>query len=106
MPKYLFLIQVEEGASPAPGEGDPTAWVEEAGSRRLVGNQTASWNQARTVRVRDGKTLVTDGPFAETKDSMAGFDVVECDSLEEAVELASHHPVARFGGVEVRAFVE
>jgi hypothetical protein len=106
MPKYLFLIHVEEGASPAPGEGDPTAWVEEAGSRRVLGNQTASWELARTVRSRGGKPFVTDGPFAETKDSIAGFDVVECGSLEEAVELASHHPVARFGGVEVRAFVE
>src|SRR5579885_2141885 len=105
MAKFLFLIHVEEGASPAPGEsGDATAWVEEAGGRRLVGNQTAPWQLARTVRIRGGEKLVTDGPFAETKDSIAGFDVIECDSMEEALELASHHPVARFGGVEVRQF--
>jgi hypothetical protein len=105
--KFLFLIHVEDGAHPAPGDsGDPTAWVEEAGSRRLVGNQTAPWSAARAVRVREGATLVTDGPFAETKDSIAGFDVIECESLDEALELAAHHPVARFGGVEVRQFVE
>ena len=106
MPKYLFLIQVDEGASPAPGEGDPTAWLDETAKRRLIGNQTAPWSAATTVRVRGGKKLVTDGPFAETKDAIAGFDVIECDSLEEAVEIAANHPVARFGGVEIRPFMD
>jgi hypothetical protein len=104
MPKYLFLIQVEDDASPAPGDGDPTAWLEETGERRLIGNQTASWRSAKTVRVRNGESLVTDGPFAETKDAIAGFDVIECGSLEEAVEIAANHPVARFGAVEIRPF--
>jgi hypothetical protein len=104
MPKYLFLIQVDEGASPAPGEGDPDAWLEETGERRLIGNQTAPSSAATTVRVRDGKTLVTDGPFAETKDAIAGFDVIECGSFEEAVDIAANHPVSRFGAVEIRPF--
>jgi len=105
--KFLFLIQVAEGAHPAtPDEGDATGWVEEAGSRRLIGNQTDDWSTAKTVRVRDGETLVTDGPFAETKDAIAGYDVIECGSLEEALEIAAKHPAARFGGVEIRAFVE
>jgi hypothetical protein len=56
--------------------------------------------------VRNGETLVTDGPFAETKDAIAGFDVIECGSLDEALEIASNHPVATFGGVEIRPFVE
>ncbi len=106
MPKYLFLIQVAEDASPAPGEGDPTAWLEQTGGRRLIGGPTESWSAARTVRVRDGKRLVTDGPFAETKDAIAGFDVIECDSLEEAVGIAADHPVSRFGGVEIRPLVD
>jgi hypothetical protein len=58
------------------------------------------------VRVRDGDLLVADGPFAETKEHIAGLDLLECASLEEAVEVASRHPVARFGTVEVRAFWE
>jgi hypothetical protein len=105
--KFLFLIQVPEGAHPAtPGDGDATGWVDEAGRRRLIGNQTGDWSTARTVRVSNGETLVTDGPFAETKDAIAGFDVIDCGSLEEAVELAAQHPVARFGAVEIRPFVE
>jgi hypothetical protein len=47
---------------------------------------------------------VTDGPFAETKELIAGFDVLECDSLDEAVEIASRHPVAAFGAIDVREF--
>jgi hypothetical protein len=54
------------------------------------------------VRVRDGKTLVTDGPFAETKEAVGGFDLLECDSLEQAVEIAASHPVAQMGTIEVR----
>jgi hypothetical protein len=104
--KFLFLIQVPEGARPeSPGDGHADPWVELAGGRRLIGNQTGSWDTATTVRVRSGETLVTDGPFAETKDAIAGFDVVECGSLEEAQDLAAAHPVARFGAVELRPFV-
>jgi hypothetical protein len=47
---------------------------------------------------------VTDGPFAETKELIAGFDVLECGSLDEAVEIASRHPVAAFGAIDVREF--
>jgi hypothetical protein len=56
------------------------------------------------VRVRDGKTLVTDGPFTETKEAVGGFDIIEAGSLEQAVEIASGHPIAAFGTIEVRPF--
>jgi hypothetical protein len=52
--------------------------------------------------VRGGKKLVTDGPFAETKEAVGGFDLIECHSLDEAVEIASKHPVAELGTIEVR----
>jgi hypothetical protein len=52
--------------------------------------------------VRDGKTTVTDGPFTETKEAVGGFDLLECDSFEEAVEIAASHPVAQNGTIEVR----
>jgi hypothetical protein len=54
------------------------------------------------VRVRGGKKLVTDGPFAATKEAIGEFDLLECDSLEEAVEIAASHPNAEFGTIEVR----
>jgi len=67
------------------------------GSQRLT-----SPGSATTQRVRQGKVLTTDGPFAETKESLAGFCVVECRDLEEALAWAARVPVARHGSVEVR----
>ena len=61
---------------------------------------------ATTVRVRDEETLLSDGPFAESKEQIAGYVVVECADLDEAVEVASKHPAARFAAIEVRPFWE
>jgi hypothetical protein len=58
------------------------------------------------VRVRDGRALLTDGPFAETKEHLAGYYVVECDTLDEALEIAAAIPSARLGSIEVRPQVE
>jgi hypothetical protein len=58
--------------------------------------------RARSVRVRGGKKTVTDGPFAETKEAVGGFDLLECGSIEEAVEIAASHPLAQTGPIEVR----
>jgi hypothetical protein len=71
---------------------------------RLQGDRLQPVSQAATVRVRGGEVLVSDGPFAETKEQIAGFDVLECADLDEAIEVASRHPVARIGTVEVRPF--
>lgn len=61
---------------------------------------------ATTIRVRDGKTLTTDGPFAETREALAGFFLIDCKDLDEAVEIASKIPVARQGSVEIRPVPE
>jgi hypothetical protein len=62
---------------------------------------------ARTVRVEDGKTLVTDGPFVETKEAIGGYLFYEADDLDAAIELAARIPAARMGGaIEVRPVVE
>jgi hypothetical protein len=61
---------------------------------------------ATSVKVRADDVLLSDGPFAETKEQVAGFDLVECADLDEAVEIARRHPVAKFGTVEVRPFWE
>ena len=81
-------------------------WVAEMNSRgvRRFGSELTPPGSARTVRVRDEHTLVTDGPFAETKEQIAGFDVLDCAGLDEAVEVASRHPMARLGILELRPF--
>jgi hypothetical protein len=56
--------------------------------------------------VRAGGVLVTDGPFAETKDQMGGFSLIECEDLDEAIEVAARHPAARFGVIEIRPVLE
>ncbi|WP_037914132.1 YciI family protein [Actinacidiphila yeochonensis] len=104
--KYLMLVCTDGPVDAAEGELDPTAWVEETGRRgvRLFGERLRPAEDATTVRVRDGELLVSDGPFAETKEQMGGFDVIECADLDEAIEIASLHPMARFGMIEVRPF--
>jgi hypothetical protein len=68
----------------------------------ITGDQLAPPRRARSGRARDGKAIVTDGPCAETKEAVGGFDILECGSLEEAVEIAAGHPIARTGTIEVR----
>ena len=71
------------------------------------GAQLQPVTSATTVRVADGRTLTTDGPFAETKEALGGFYLFEADNLDDAIEVASRIPAARFGGaVEVRPIVE
>src|SRR6202161_633093 len=77
-----------------------------ARGRRLFGRRLDLPNTAATVRVRDGETLVTDGPFAETKEFMAGFDLLPCADLDEAIEVAAKHPVSWFQPVEIRPFMD
>ena len=110
--KYLLLVCWDtermngqtEPDSGAPKEEKPFAWVDDMQARGVwqIGDQLAPPRRARTVRVRGGKTLVTDGPFTETKEAVGGFDLLECDSLEEAVEIAATHPLAEVGAIEVR----
>ena len=66
------------------------------------GDELASTRDATTVRIRGGETLVTDGPYAEVKEALGGYFVLECDSLDEAVEHAARIPGAGHGAVEVR----
>jgi hypothetical protein len=83
-------------------------WIEEMNGRgvRLFGRELDLPETAATVRVRDGETLVTDGPFAETKEFIAGFDLLECADLDEAIEVAAKNPISRFHTLEVRPFMD
>jgi hypothetical protein len=108
---YLLLICVAETVQLSTEEsaavGSATeSWVAEMERRsiRREGAPLRSVREAATVRVRAGDVLVSDGPFAETKEQIAGYDVVECSGPDEAIEVAAKHPVARFGSIEVRPF--
>lgn len=116
--KYALLIYDENTASPSPEPPDPALWgqvmdeynaftkaIADAGVYRggeaLQPNPTAT-----TVRVRDGKTLTTDGPFAETKEGLGGFYLLECADLDEALGWAAKCPGSWYGTVEVRPVVD
>lgn len=102
--RYLMLVCAAESVEPTPEESDAVPWVTEMDGRgvRIQGNRLRPIADATTVR-QAGK-LVTDGPFAETSEQIAGYDIIECADLDEAIEVASKHPVAKFGAIELRPF--
>ncbi|HEV7194015.1 MAG TPA: YciI family protein [Jatrophihabitantaceae bacterium] len=114
--KFLMLVCWDAeamNAQPDPSAADLEAheeqsfpWLEDVQARgvRLEGDMLAPARRAATVRVRGGKTLVTEGPFAETKEAIGGFDILECASMDEAIEIAAAHPAAGAGTIEVRPF--
>jgi hypothetical protein len=106
--KYVLLICDDESVSPSMAEiaADPahqaySAELDRRGARR-GGARLRPARDATTVRVRNGETLISDGPFAETKDFIGGIDIIECADLDEALALAAKHPYASWGCIEVR----
>jgi len=75
---------------------------EELGAKFVGGNQLQPTATATVVRVRDGKRLVTDGPFAETKEQLGGYVLIDAKDLDEAIAIAARLPIARFSSIEVR----
>jgi hypothetical protein len=109
--KYMMLVCVGEDVQLSPAESAEMeratlAWVAEMEGRgvRLQGAPLRAVSDATTVRVRQDEVLISDGPFAETKEQIGGFDILECTDLDEAIEVAAKHPVARIGTIEVRPF--
>jgi hypothetical protein len=107
--KYMLIHCVAESEDLPEGgkpeaEGDLQAWLDEMEGRGVLetGDRLRPTSEATTVRLRNGETLVLDGPFAETKEQVAGFDIIDCADLDEAIEIASKHPCAGLGTVEVR----
>jgi hypothetical protein len=80
-------------------------WLGERGIKR-AGEALHDTSQATTVRVRGDEAMTTDGPFAETKEQLGGFYVLECDNLDDALEAARRCPGGRFGSIEVRPVME
>ena len=79
-------------------------WIAEQGIE-VNGQELDDPRASRVVRVRDGKTVVTDGPFAETKELLGGYFLAECEDLDQAIELAQHVPLVSKGSVEIRPLV-
>jgi hypothetical protein len=111
--RYLLLIGGPDDGSGATSkdacaENATVAWAEEMTRRRVLlnGQVLRPPEDATTVRIRDGQVLLSDGPFAETKEQIGGLCVIECADLDEALEIAAAHPVARYGMVEVRPIWE
>ena len=102
--KYLCLVYGEERKLEAMSDDECLAFDEELRSRgQCVASEALQpVETATTVRVRNGKVSVTDGPFAETKEQLAGFYLIDARDLNEAIQMASKIPPARLGSVEVR----
>jgi hypothetical protein len=110
--RYMLLICDDEAEPLSPAEiiahPEAKAWMTEVDRRGALrgGERLRPSVDATTVRVRDDDVLVTDGPFAETKEAVGGFNIIECDDLDEAIEIAAMHPCAKVGAVEVRPIWE
>lgn len=105
--QYLLFIATdpEPDVEPErPGEFDDwDAYAEKLGIRTF-GHRLQPVEDATTVRKRDGELLVIDGPFTESKEWVVGFDILDCANLDEAIDYASRHPMARLGRIEIRPF--
>jgi hypothetical protein len=107
--RYLLLIASDESDPP---HDEVTVeygeWMKVMAERGLLqgGERLRPTSDATTIRVRNGETLSTDGPFAETKEQLAGFYMVDCKDLDEALEVAAKLPGARYGSIEVRPIWE
>jgi len=113
--KFLFMIYHDEKTLDALPEGEMQALVDAAldyddeirrSGHYIVSNALQRVRTARTIRVRDGKVSITDGPFAETKEQLGGFFLIEAKDLDEACAVASRFPPARLGIIEVRPVQE
>jgi len=109
--EYVLLICRDETAGEAMSPAESAAAIaeygtfsEEMAARGVLrgGNRLRPTTDATTVRVRDGETLTSDGPFSETKEQIGGYFIVDCKNLDEAIEVASKIPGARDGSIEVR----
>jgi hypothetical protein len=113
--KYMLLIYANESgfpAEPAPEELQAemdayNAFGAEAAARGVMvdGDALMPINTATSVRVREGKTLTTDGPFAETHEQLGGYYILDCKDLDEAIEFAAKIPGSKHGTVEIRPLV-
>ena len=101
----MFVVSHPQPDQPS-DQSDIDLWVDplDASGKRVIGEVLAPPAESTVVRVRGGKVLTTRGPFAETSEVILGFDILEVADLDEAIDIASRHPMARNGQIELRAF--
>jgi hypothetical protein len=116
--QYAVLIYDEGTADPNTVNNDPEEWQRTMGEYNAYtamlrdrgaykgGEALEPVTTATTIRIRDGETVMTDGPFAETKEALGGFYLVEAADLDEAIKLAAACPGAKYGSIEVRPVVD
>jgi hypothetical protein len=105
--RYMMFVCTDSDPDDKPeAPGEIETWVGdlETSGKRIVGDRLRPTKDARTVRVRKGGVLVSDGPFTESKEVIVGFDILDCASMDEAIAIAAKHPMARVGRLELRAF--
>jgi hypothetical protein len=103
--RYMLFICDDPTGEPYDAEHDNVGeWVErlQASGSYVLGDRLRPVEDAATVRVRRGERLVAGGPFTQSRERIAGFDVIEADDLDAAITIAAGHPMARFGLIEVR----
>jgi len=103
--QYLLIISHDDFFTPTKTLiKDIGAWVKRMEGRgvRVYGNPLRPPGDATTVRVREGKVILTKGPFAKSKEKMWAYELIECSSSEEAIDVASQHPMAKAATIEVR----
>lgn len=102
--QFILFVCDDPTAEPyVAAEDNIGEWFDSIEERHLLGDRLRPASDAVTVRKRNGTVTVTDGPFTESKEIIAGFDVIDVADRDEAIEIASRHPMARFGRIEVRA---
>jgi hypothetical protein len=113
--KFMFLCYDDDGAWARAGEAARKQAMQEAvglthelhrKGQYILASPLHGTETATSVRVREGKRIVTDGPFAETREVLGGFYIIDAENMEQALEIAARHPGARLGGVEVRPVLE
>ena len=108
--RYLLQIAADESDLPTGDDITPeyAEWMKAMAERGLLqgGERLRPSSDATTVRVRNAEVLTTDGPFAETKEQLAGYFIVDCKDLDEAIEVAGKIPGAKYGSIEVRPIWE
>lgn len=109
--KYLVMIYCDDSLLGALPEGEFDSMMRgclakadalKAKGTLIDSQQLESPEQSRTIRIRQGRTTIVDGPFAETKEYLGGFNLIEADSMEHAIEISSAFPWSRIGSIEIR----
>jgi len=110
--QYMFLIYLDENSlseeerAKCYRESAGYAMELHASGKRVQASPLHPTSTATSVRIREGKPMITDGPFAETREQLGGFFLVDADNLDEAIEIAGKIPAGRWGTVEIRPVIE